>query len=76
MAKGTVKFFNREKGFGFIRRDGEEDLFLHIKNVCSLSGNDLQQDTPEIGDAVEFEIGPNSKTGRPEAKKVFIRGKA
>ena len=54
METGTVKFFNSEKGFGFITPDnGDKDLFVHISGVSS---GDLQD-----GDKVEFEVGEGQK---------------
>ncbi|MBF55444.1 MAG: cold-shock protein [Euryarchaeota archaeon] len=52
MPKGTVKWFNRLKGFGFIEQTEGEDLFVHKSQV-----------TGEIrdGDAVEFEVGEGPK---------------
>ena len=52
MAKGTVKFFNTTKGFGFITPDdGEKDIFVHITSVQA-SGLDSLSD----GQAVEFDV--------------------
>lgn len=52
MATGEVKWFNRKKGFGFIRPDvGPRDVFVHISAVHS-SGFDTLQD----GQRVEFEL--------------------
>lgn len=54
MATGTVKFFNDEKGFGFIKPDdGGQDLFVHISGV---EGNTLRDD-----EKVEFEVGEGQK---------------
>ena len=52
MAQGTVKWFNRVKGFGFIEIEGGDDLFVHISEI-----------TGEItdGDTVQFEIGEGPK---------------
>jgi CspA family cold shock protein len=53
MAEGTVKFFNAEKGFGFIEpSDGGKDLFVHKSEI---------QDQLAEGDKVEFEIGEGKK---------------
>lgn len=53
MSKGTVKFFNSEKGFGFITIDGGQDLFFHISEV--------QGQQPNDGDQVEYEVGEGKK---------------
>ncbi|HAZ32232.1 MAG: cold-shock protein [Actinomycetota bacterium] len=63
MPKGTVKFFNDQKGFGFISRDGQEDLFVHFSNIIG-SGRRTLVD----GQEVEFEVGEGRKG--PEAVDV------
>jgi len=61
--KGTVKWYNFKKGFGFIERsEGGEDLFVHATN---LSGNPLKD-----GDEVEFDLGDDEKTGKKCAVNV------
>ncbi|MDJ0592836.1 MAG: cold-shock protein [Pleurocapsa sp. MO_226.B13] len=55
MSTGTVKFFNEEKGFGFILQDnGGKDLFVH---VSSIQGNTALNE----GQKVEYEIGEGRK---------------
>lgn len=51
MEKGTVKWFNKTKGFGFITRPGGEDVFVHYK---AIEGNGFKN--LEEGDTVEFEV--------------------
>ncbi len=52
MEKGTVKWFNDAKGYGFISRDsGEGDVFVHFSAIQSGGFRSLQE-----GQAVEFEV--------------------
>ena len=60
---GTVKFFNNEKGYGFISRDGGEDVFVHFSNISGEGYKSLEE-----GQSVEFEVGPGRKG--PEALNV------
>tara|TARA_B100000073_G_scaffold344475_2_gene351368 strand:- start:442 stop:645 length:204 start_codon:yes stop_codon:yes gene_type:complete len=53
MPRGTVKWFNFTKGYGFIEQDDGDDLFVHKSQV---SGRGLRE-----GDIVEFEIGDSDK---------------
>ena len=65
MPNGTVKFFNSEKGFGFISRQDEDDIFVHFSNIVGEGRRDL-----EVGQNVEFEIGPGRKGD--EARNVRV----
>jgi len=56
MPSGTVKFFNNEKGYGFISRDDGDDVFVHYSNIAGEGYRSLEE-----GQAVEFEIGPGRK---------------
>ena len=53
---GTVKFFNGEKGYGFIERADGDDVFVHYSNIAGTGYRSLEE-----GQAVEFEIGPGRK---------------
>lgn len=64
MATGTVKFFNQEKGFGFITPDnGGADVFVHVSAV---------QGSGSLGEGqkVSFELGQDRKTGKSKAENV------
>ena len=65
MAIGTVKWFNEEKGYGFIARDDGDDVFVHFSNITGTGYRTL-----EAGQQVEFEIGPGAKGD--EAKNVRV----
>ena len=56
MATGTVKWFNAQKGYGFIARE-DGDVFVHKSNIAA-GGYDA---TLEEGQTVEFDVGPGRK---------------
>ena len=66
MAQGTVKFFNNEKGYGFISRDDGDDVFVHFSNIEGSGYRSL-----EDGQQVEFEVGPGRRKG-DEALNVRV----
>jgi CspA family cold shock protein len=51
MATGVVKWFSNEKGYGFIARDGEPDVFVHHRAIDMTGFRTLQE-----GQRVEFEV--------------------
>ena len=56
MATGVVKFFNDQKGFGFIKREDGDDLFVHFSNIAGSGFRKLVE-----GQTVEFEIAQGRK---------------
>jgi len=56
MATGTVKFFNAEKGYGFISRDDGDDVFVHFSNIQASGYRSL-----DAGQQVEFDVAPGRK---------------
>ncbi|MFM8644570.1 MAG: cold-shock protein [Actinomycetota bacterium] len=66
MPTGTVKFFNDEKGFGFISRDNEQDVFVHFSNIEGTGRRTLL-----AGQQVEFELGQGRKGVEAHNVKVI-----
>ena len=53
MASGTVKWFNEQKGFGFITQDNGQDVFVHYSAIEETGFKSLNE-----GDQVQFEVVP------------------
>jgi cold shock protein len=56
MATGTVKWFNPEKGYGFIEREDGDDVFVHYSAIQMDGYRNLEE-----GQHVEFDVGPGRK---------------
>ena len=65
MATGTVKFFNADKGFGFISREQGDDVFVHFSNIQGSGFESLNE-----GQRVEFDVAPGRKG--EEAQNVRV----
>jgi CspA family cold shock protein len=63
MAHGTVKWFNADKGFGFITQENGTDVFVHYSAIASTGFRSLNE-----GDQVEFEVVQGAKG--PQAQSV------
>lgn len=60
-----MKFFNSEKGYGFISREGGEDVFVHYSNIQGQGYRSLEE-----GQRVEFDVAPGRKG--EEAQNVRV----
>ncbi len=65
MKQGTVKWFNEEKGFGFIEVAGEKDIFVHSSSIKKDGFKTLKE-----GDKVEFEVEDGARG--PQAANVVV----
>jgi len=66
MTKGTVKWFNGQKGFGFIQpEDGSGDVFVHISAVERAGMSSLNE-----GQKISFEIVADRRTGKSSAENL------
>jgi len=68
MASGTVKWFNSEKGFGFIAQDGGgPDVFAHYSNINASGHRELLEGRQVTFDIAQVQKGPRRKTSpRPD----------
>jgi CspA family cold shock protein len=64
MAEGTVKWFNPDKGYGFISHEGGDDVFVHFSEIQGEGFKTLTE-----GDEVEFEVTAG-QDGRMQATNV------
>ena len=68
MATGTVKFFNAQKGFGFIQpADGSKDVFVHISAVERAGLSTLNE-----GQKVSFDIVADRRSGKSSADNLRV----
>jgi cold shock protein len=66
MTQGTVKWFNSQKGYGFIQPDdGSQDVFVHISVVERAGMSSLNE-----GQKVSFDVVANRKTGKSSAENL------
>jgi CspA family cold shock protein len=66
MTIGTVKFFNAQKGYGFIQPDdGSKDVFVHISAVERANMSNLRE-----GQKVNFEVVADRRTGKASAESL------
>ncbi|WP_067459202.1 cold-shock protein [Actinomadura macra] len=66
MAQGTVKWFNADKGYGFIAVDGGQDVFVHYSAIQMDGYRSLEQ-----GQRVEFEITQSDRGPQAEGVKTL-----
>ena len=68
MAMGTVKWFNTQKGYGFIQPDdGQKDVFVHISAVERAGLSSLNE-----GQKVSFDIVPDRRSGKSSADNLRV----
>ncbi len=66
MPTGTVKWFNAQKGYGFVTQDGGGDVFIHFSGIEGKGYRSLEE-----GQALEFEIEQGPKG--PQATKARLK---
>lgn len=67
MATGKVKWFNAEKGFGFIESPGQPDVFAHFSAIQGSGFKKLNE-----GDEVEFEVEQGKNGKGPQAVSIVV----
>ena len=66
METGTVAWFAAQRGYGFIKRNGKPDLFVHFSAIQSEGYKSLRE-----GDSVEFEVATGEKGLQAESVKLI-----
>ncbi|HSV64613.1 MAG TPA: cold-shock protein [Mycobacteriales bacterium] len=66
MAQGTVKWFNAEKGYGFIAVDGGQDVFVHFSAILQDGFKSLEE-----GQRVEFDVAQGAKGPQADSVRVI-----
>ncbi|MEV5012055.1 MULTISPECIES: cold-shock protein [unclassified Streptomyces] len=66
MAQGTVKWFNPDKGFGFIAQDSGPDLFVHYSEILATGYRSLEE-----GQRVEYKVAQRPKGAQATAVSVI-----
>lgn len=67
MTQGKVKWFNPEKGYGFIEREGGDDLFVHFSEIKMEGFKTLNE-----GQVVNFDV-TEGKNGKEQASNVYVQ---
>ncbi|AEB12403.1 cold-shock protein [Marinithermus hydrothermalis] len=67
MQRGRVKWFNATKGYGFIEREGDSDVFVHYTAINGTGFRTLNE-----GDIVTFEVEPGRPGKGPQATNVTV----
>ena len=67
MAQGTVKWFNSEKGFGFITQDGGPDVLVHFSAIVSDGYRELRENQRVEFDVKSGDKGPQAENVQPLA---------
>jgi CspA family cold shock protein len=65
MSEGTVKWFNEQKGFGFIEKDGGGDLFVHFSAIQASGFKTLTEGQRVSFDVTQGQKGPAAENVRP-----------
>ena len=67
MVSGVVKWFNDDKGFGFIEREGEPDVFVHFRAINSEGRKTLIEGQKVTFEVVQGQKGPQAENVTPQS---------
>lgn len=66
LVSGVVKWFNDEKGFGFIEREGDSDVFVHFRAINGTGRRSLHEGQKVTFEVVQGQKGPQAENVTPE----------